>query len=115
MPRTEKYFVGPQLLGEIRETITRVAGMPYRTSGVSLPVRLQETPRPASAGGLRLVTFTGAWNKNATKTVTFSGTTATATALNVLGTVDTSCDDPRNAFISRVSGVWHLIAAECAY
>lgn len=114
MAKTEKYFVGPQLLGEIRQTITRVAGMPDRAVAGATPVRLQELPRRAARQGIERVTFTGAWNKNAVKLVTFFGTTATASALNVLSTVNTSCDDPRNAFVARVSGQWHLLAAECA-
>lgn len=114
MAKTEKYLIGPTLLGEIRQVITRVNGQPDRTSGASQDVRLQELPRRAARQGIERVTFTGAWNKNAVKLVTFFGTTATASALNVLSTVNTSCDDPRNAFVARVSGQWHLLAAECA-
>lgn len=82
MARTEKYFVGPQLLGEIRETITRVAGMPDRTSGVSLPVRLQELPR-RRGGKLSRGTFTHAvWAIGSTMEVTIQGETNTVSVTN---------------------------------
>ena len=63
MAKTEKYFVGPTLLGEIRDTITRVAGMPDRTSGAALPVARQDLQRP-SGSGLRLGKTVDNWPKN---------------------------------------------------
>jgi len=111
MAKTEKYFVGPTLLGEIRETITRVAGMPNRTSGASLPVRLQELPRRGGSS-VRLVSFVPPWSKGQEKTITFIETTATATAMNVFGTVIGGCGTAHAAVFSQ-GGTWFLLAAEC--
>lgn len=113
MPRTEKYFIGPSLLGDIRDTVDRVKSEPYRPGSYRIPTKLEQ--QQSSGGVLRLATFTASWNKFATKTITFSGTSATAIAVNVLATVPASCGDPRTAVVAQIDGVWHLIAAECAY
>jgi len=112
MAKTEKYFVGPQLLGEIRQTITRVAGMPDRASAGTIPVRLQELPRRGSGSSVRLVSFVPPWSKGQEKTVTFIETTATATAMNVFGTVIGGCGTAHAAVFSQ-GGTWFLLAAEC--
>lgn len=112
MPRTEKYFIGPQLLGEIRETITRVAGMPDRTRLAEIPVRLQELPRRGGGSSVRLVSFVPPWSKGHEKTITFIETTATATAMNVFGTVVGGCGTAHAAVFSQ-GGTWFLLAAEC--
>lgn len=81
MPKSEKYLIGPSLLSDIRQTITRVAGMSDGTDGVSLPVRLQELPR-------RVVrfyrgTFTaGTWATGSTMAVTVEGSTDTISVTN---------------------------------
>ena len=102
MAKTEKYFVGPTLLGEIRDTITRVAGMPDRTSGVSLPVRLQELQRRASAG-LRYVSWGEDWAATATATITFLPGSGTVTAKNAFAGVG-----PGEGWVARHDGTWHL-------
>ena len=103
MPRTEKYFVGPQLLGEIREAITRVAGMPDRTSVAEIPVRLQELQQPAPAA-LRYVSWDTTWSVTSTATITFlSATAQTATAVNVFAGVG-----PGEGWVARHLGTWHL-------
>jgi hypothetical protein len=82
MPRTEKYFIGPGLLSDIRQTITRVAGMPDKTSGVKTQVAHQEMPRPRAAG-LKRGTFTAAeWAVGATMVVTVLGETNTVSVTN---------------------------------
>ena len=111
MAKTEKYFVGPQLLGEIRQTITRVAGMPDRTSGVSLPVVHQELPRQ-SASPFRMATFTGSWSINTVKTVTLQGSTTTLQAYNVFATIGVGCGFSPVA-IARDGTAWYAIAARC--
>lgn len=121
MAKTEKYFVGPTLLGEIRETITRVAGMPDRTSGVSLPVRLQELPRRGGGGGLKLGKVTAAWNKNSLRDVVVYSegnalSEATASPADVLtGVVNKFADVAANKWVmvGKTNGRWYLISAEC--
>jgi len=118
MPRTEKYFIGPGLLSDIRQTITRVNGMPDKTSGATIRVGNTESlPQP---GGkvFRVCTFTGAWSINATKTVTFKGVTATpntvaATNLFAAITGTTVTSTFRNCAIAKDGTAWYLIAAQC--
>lgn len=105
MARTEKFYVGPKLLGEIRDTITRVAGMPNATRRVEQPVRLQDMPRPGEGGGatLRFVSWTAQWPATATATFTFKGGTQTATAINAFAGVDAG-----DGWVARHQGTWHL-------
>ena len=68
MPRTEKYFIGPQLLGDIRQTVSRVSAMPQGSRIGKIPTRLQDM-RPPGGGGsgtgtLVLGRVTAAWSKN---------------------------------------------------
>jgi hypothetical protein len=82
MPRSEKYFIGPQLLGDIRRVVGRVESEPYRVNGVTQDVRLQDMPR---AGGalLRRGTFTqSSWNTAQSVTVTVVGATNTVSVFN---------------------------------
>lgn len=109
MARTEKYFIGPKLLGDIREVVTRVTGTPSRTSGASLPYRLQELPRGSS--GFRICTFDGAWPIGDEKTIRFRGTTNTVTAVNLFASVSGACQE-RDCAIAR-DGEWYLVAVQC--
>jgi hypothetical protein len=116
MPRTEKYFIGPGLLSDIRQTITRVAGMPDKTKGAAFRVGNTEMPqRRGGGGGFRICTFTGAWNINAAKTVTFKGVTTTpntVAATNLFAGIGTASGS-RNCAIAKDGTAWYLIAAEC--
>ena len=60
----------------------------------------------------RMGTFTGAWSKNAVKTVTLRGTTATLSASNLFASIGTAASS-RNCAIARDGTAWYLIAAEC--
>jgi len=67
MPRNEKYFIGPQLLGDIRQTVNRVSAMPQGSRIGKIPTRLQDLPRGGGGGGPGLLVLgrvTAAWNKN---------------------------------------------------
>lgn len=59
----------------------------------------------------RVCTFTGAWSKNTSKTVTFSSTTATASVQNIFATL--TATGTRNCAVAKEGGTWYLIAAEC--
>ena len=105
MAKTEKYFVGPTLLGEIRDTITRVAGMPDRTSGAALPVARQDIQRAAPAA-MRYVSWDFNWSATSTATITFlSSTGQTATAKNTVAGVG-----PGQGWVAKHQGTWHLAA-----
>jgi hypothetical protein len=75
-----------------------------------------EHPQVASvAKAFRVCTFTGAWSKNSTKTVTFKYVTSTpntALATNLFANLDTAASS-RNCAIAREGTAWYLIAAEC--
>lgn len=123
MAKTEKYLIGPTLLGEIRQVITRVNGQPDRTSGVSVPVRLQDLPRRGGGGGssLKLGRVTAAWNKSTLASVVEYGS---GTALNEeFGVPPVIIEDCVNKFanveagawvlIGSANGRWYLVSAEC--
>lgn len=75
-------------------------------------------PRGFGGGGsaIRAATFTGSWDRNSLKTVTFQGGTATVMATNQLFTIGDACE-PQVAYIGRVSSPepgdaqakWHLL------
>lgn len=114
MAKQERYFIGPSLLSDIRETITRVDAIAPKTSGAAQPVRLQELRKP-QAKVFRICTFTGAWTIDTEKTVTFRGITSTpntVVAMNLFGSVNgTASDNP--CAIARDGTAWYLIAARC--
>lgn len=63
----------------------------------------------------KMCTFTGAWSKNTTKTVTFRGVTTTpntASATNLFAAIGTAASS-RNCAIAKDGTAWYLIAAEC--
>lgn len=102
MPRTEKYFIGPQLLGDIRRVVGRVDGEPYRVNGVMRREVHQEMMRPGG-GAMRYVQWTANWDATATATFTFKGGTQTATAVNAFAGVG-----PGDGWVARHQGTWHL-------
>ena len=113
---TERYFVGPNLLGDIRETIARVQGTPDVESGGHLPFRLTQMPQPSEGtDGFHLATFTGAWSINTSKTVTLYNAISTAETLsvtNVLIPVPQLSDTTNAATICAIAndrGTWCLV------
>ena len=112
---TERYFVGPNLLGDIRETIARVQGTPDVESGGHLPYRLTQMPQPSEGDGLHLATFTGAWSTATSKTVTPYNAISTAETLsvtNVLIPVPQLSDTTNAATICAIAndrGTWCLV------
>lgn len=105
MPRTEKYFVGPTLLGEIRQVITRVNGQPDKTSGPHFNAVHQEMQRPAAT--LQRGTFTHAvWAVGSTMQVTIQGGTNTVSVTNYCVPVkgQTNATQALNVVFGRVMG-----------
>ena len=110
MSRTEKYFIGPQLLGDIRRVVGRVDADPIGSEVTRIPTRLQDMSRPPGSGAFRLATFTGTWSIDTTHVVTFlNGATATATAVNhyfgVKASVGTAC----KVGLASEGNTWHLV------
>jgi hypothetical protein len=57
----------------------------------------------------RIGSFSGAWSKDATKTVTLRDTTATVAVVNLFAAVPAS----GSCAIARDGTAWYLVAAEC--
>lgn len=63
----------------------------------------------------RVCTFTGAWDKAASKTVTFRGVTATpntVSAVNLFTDIKAATGS-KNCAVAKDGTAWYLIAAEC--
>lgn len=106
MPRTEKYFVGPRLLDDIRQVITRVNGQPDKTSGPHFNAVHQEMQRPAG-DRLQRGTFTHAvWAIGSTMRVTIQGGTNTVSVTNYCTPVkgQTNATQALNVVFGRVMG-----------
>ena len=75
--------------------------------------------RPAAGSSpvvFRIATFTGQWDIDSVKEVTFkhqTNTPNTAEALNLFAALGTSASDPRPCAIAREGTGWYLIAALC--
>lgn len=112
MAKQERYFIGPSLLSDIRETITRVDSIAPKTSGARQDVRLQELQRP----GLRLSrgTFTGAWAVGETKAVTIQGSENTVEVTNYCVPVDvgTASTQSFNVVFASVMGTQTAVEVE---
>ena len=73
--------------------------------------KVPEEPRKV----FRICTFTAAWSKNATKTVTLKYQTSTPNtfvAMNLFAEIASSTAT-RNCAIAKEGTAWYLIAAEC--
>jgi hypothetical protein len=119
MARTEKYFLGPGLLSDIRQAILRVDAIAPSTSGAVSDVLLDRLPDRSGGTPIRVCTFTGSWNINQVKTVTFQGVTTTpntVVATNQLFTIGDACTS-QVAYIGKVKSTepsgavadWHLL------
>lgn len=60
----------------------------------------------------RVGTFTGAWSKNALKTVSLANAATTLPAVNLFAAIGSSTA-ARNCAIAKDGTAWYLIAAEC--
>lgn len=122
MSKTERYFVGPTLLGEIRQTISRVSGMADRAAGASIPVAHQEIPRRGGGGGgeIRVGWFYGSWPVNTGKRVYLGappdfGTGAESVfASNIFCSAATmDCGTFRRCAVFKDGDNWYLLASSC--
>jgi hypothetical protein len=111
--KTERYFVGPKLLGDMRDTISRVQGSAYRVNGGSLPGRPESINEGEGGGGgarFRMATFTGSWAINASKVVTFSNQTNTPNTVSVKNElISLPSAGTRKCAIAREASDWYLV------
>lgn len=124
MARQEKYFLGPNLLGDIRRTVTRVDSLSEGGSGAGQEPRLQGLHRRGGSGGgssLRLGRVTAAWNKaTLSDVVVYDKGTAldeefAAPPLIVPDCVNKFANVEAGAWvlIGSAHGRWYLVTAEC--
>lgn len=106
MAKQERYFIGPRLLADIREVITRVDAIPMTTSGAEQPVRHQHMGRRGGGGALYRGTFTGTWNIGESKAVTFIGSTNTQSVMNYSSPIvgQTNATQSLNVIFGSVMG-----------
>ena len=71
-------------------------------------------PRLQGGGGkvFRMATFTGSWDIDTEKTVTFRNQTNTANVVNLFASLGTVAGD-RPCAIAKDGTAWYLIAAKC--
>jgi hypothetical protein len=92
----------------IARVVQAVEQEPRRAS----PLTFGEAPTPGRRV-FRLCTFTGAWSKNTSKTVTFRNQTTTpntVAASNIFANITATAG---NCAIAKEGTAWYLIAAEC--
>jgi hypothetical protein len=70
MSRQERYFIGPNLLTDIRRVVGRVDGIAYNESGPVQGVAHQSLHQPDSSSRLRIGKTTATWNKGTLATIT---------------------------------------------
>lgn len=109
----ERYFIGPQLLGEIRNTIQRVDAL---SPGAARPGRAvhQSLQQPVAtvAQNFRIATFTGAWSIGSSKTVTFKYQTTTpntVSATNLFFPIGVAPSVAKDCAIAKDGTAWYLI------
>jgi hypothetical protein len=121
MADKERYFIGPGLRDKLRDTITRVDGMPNGRGLDEIPTRLQSLPTP-SGEPVRLGKTTAAWNKGSLATITLyeSGVPPAETAVSPTETLEKCVNKFSNVESGKWvivalggNGSWYLIAAEC--
>ena len=106
--RTERVTFTRPAAERIAKVVRAVEGGDRDTPGIYFG------SAPASqAKVFRVCTFTGAWNKNTDKSVTFRNVTATpntVSASNIFANITATAG---NCAIAKDGTAWYLIAAEC--
>ena len=108
------FLIGEALLGQIKDTVSRVQGEPMSGDFTRIETRFESMPM-ASERTFRICTFTAAWAKGSDKAVTFRGVTTTpntVSATNLFAAIGTAAGS-RNCAVARDGTAWYLIAAEC--
>lgn len=102
-------LVGPQFLGELKQTIARVGAMPYGGAMTRIPTRFEDGGG-SSPKTFRVCTFSGEWAIDTDKTVTFKNQTTTPNTVSARNLVcglnpSGSCD----VSIAKDGTAWYLV------
>ena len=100
------------------DRIANVVRIVEQGSRDEAPLRFSRVPDAVGGKVFRVCTFTGSWNLNAAKTVTFKNQTTTpntVSAQNIFAalTGTTATATLRNCAIAKDGTTWYLIAAQC--
>jgi hypothetical protein len=110
---TERYFIGHRLLGEMRDTISRVRGEVYRVGGGYLPGFPLDIPRQIDSGtssAVRAATYTGEWPISTEKEVTFTNQGVTPGTANVTNTlIELPSAGERSCIVAADGDTWYLV------
>ena len=117
----ERYFIGPRLLSDIRDTISRVTDIPLGGGYKPPEPRLQDGPPRGEPEGFRLGQITATWTKGNTSEVTrmktdgtLMGAESTFASNNWMATIDaTSSTNAVRVHCCRAGAEWFLVSAEC--
>lgn len=114
MPGDKKYLIGESLREKLRATVAKVDATPQGGARTRIPT--------AVGGGsafvpkaFRMATFTGTWNINEAKTVTFRGVTTTpntVSASNTFLTITRPNSEPAQCAIAKDGTAWYLVSWE---
>lgn len=104
------FLIGETLLGQIKDTVKRVDGMPEGRNLTRIPTRFESMPTAGEGSSFRVCTFTGAWSINSEKTVTFKGVTTTPNTVSATNlfcglSPSGSCD----VAIAKDGTAWYLV------
>lgn len=109
MPQNkQRYFIGQNLLSDIRSTINKVDSLPQRVSLTRIPS--SSTQDPTDAPVIRKCVLGSRWNKDTTATLTWTPgdtVTATMTAQNLFRNV--LCG---TVTVGRVGNTWYLLEGQ---
>lgn len=110
---TDRFTFTRRSVERIQKVVAHVEGGDRNSEGITF--RKGAIPASESVKVFRVCTFTGAWNINSSKTVTFKYQTTTpntVAALNLFADVPAP-PTTANCAIAREGTAWFLIAAEC--
>ena len=109
------FLIGEALLGQIKDTVKRVDGMPEGGNLTRIPTRFESMPVGGSGSSFRVCTFTGAWSIGSDKTVTFKGVTTTPNTVSATNLTmhlpDIGLSPPFDCQIAKDGTAWYLVSA----
>jgi hypothetical protein len=107
------FLISDGLRQDIKRTIARVDGMPDGPGATKIPTRFESLPAQSGGKVFRICTFTGPWEINTEKEVTFRGVTATpntVSALNLFFPVtSTATSAATDCAIAKDGTAWYLV------
>ena len=100
------YILSEPYKQRVDHALSVVEEQPSQGNVTTIPTRFETLPQPASKT-FRVCTFTGSWSINASKTVTFRGSTNTLSVVNLVCGLNPSgsCD----VSVAKDGTAWYLV------